>query len=127
MYEITENRTDGSIGIIVEVDVDKKVGIAGTVLILDGKLEGKKYITAGKSTAPLRIIENDKGEKITEAEPTTPVRIIGFDDIPPISAPVFIHDSKKEASQWIKNNENSEVKTVDTIEAEYIISFNSSL
>lgn len=120
--ELTEDRKDGSVGVLVEVDVDKKVGIAGTVLVLQGKIEGRKYISVGRSISPLRIIENDRGKKVTEATPSTPVRVIGFDSIPNIGKPVFIHESKKEATEYTKKFPvDDEAHSQKDINAEYII------
>ena len=123
VYEIVGHRTDGSIGTLLEVEIDTRAGIAGTVLLLDGELSGKRYISVGTSVAPLRILENDRGERLESATPSTPVRVVGFDTIPPLGEPVFLHEGKKEATQWVRTYAvaDSSGDTVDTVEAEHII------
>lgn len=123
VYELTEDRKDGSVGLLVEVDIDKQAGIAGTFIVLQGKIEGKKYIRVGKSIAPLRIIENDKGKRITNAKPSTPVRVVGFDSVPIIGKPVFMHETKKDAIEYIKKeyNDDEAIKSFNDGNLEYII------
>ena len=97
VYEIIEDRTDGSVGILVEAVVDPKVGITGTVIVLQGALEQSKYICVGHTVAPLRIMKDDKGKTVSLAKPSMPVQVAGFDAVPPVGSPVFLYDTKKEA------------------------------
>ena len=102
VYDITEDDGNAGAGLLVEADIDPKTGIAGTVIVLKGTLESSKYIRAGGSVAPLRIMKNDRGGDVQSAVPSAPVRVIGFDTIPPTGEPVFIHDTKKEAADAAK-------------------------
>ena len=105
VYEITESRGDGSVGIMVEADIDRRTGIAGTVIVLRNSLEQGGYLQAGSATAPLRIIRDDRGRSVESAVPSMPVRVIGFDTIPPIGEPVFLHATKKSALEAAKKAE----------------------
>ena len=114
VYEIIEDRKDGSVGILIEADIDPKIGIAGTVIVLQSALETNKYVRIGGSIAPLRIMKDDWGNTKTSVTPSTPVRIIGFDNIPPIGEPVFLYETKKEALEDAKKirpirNRNNEI------------------
>ena len=97
VYEIIEDRKDGSVGILVEAVVDQKIGITGTVIVLQGTLDQSKYIRVENTVAPLRIMQNDRGESIASATPSTPIRVAGFSAIPPVGKPVFLHETKKGA------------------------------
>ena len=97
VYEIIEDRKDGSSGILVEAAVDPKIGITGTAIVLQGTLEQNKYIRVGNAIAPLRIMYNDKGKTVSTASPSTPVRIAGFNSIPPVGESAFLYETKKEA------------------------------
>ena len=97
VYDIVEDRTDGSVGILIEADINPRVGITGTALILRDKVTSDCYVRVGSSVAPLRIMTDDRGKKVSEAVPSMPIRIAGFDTIPPIGKPVFRYASKKGA------------------------------
>ena len=115
VYDIVEDRTDGSVGILIEADIDPKVGITGTVIVLQDSLTPDHYVRIGPSVAPLRIMTNDRGKKVSEVTPSTPVRIAGFDTIPPIGAPVFRYDSRKQAVEDAKKETSKDQgRTIDT-------------
>lgn len=97
VYDIIEDQKNGSVGVLIEADIDPRIGITGTVIVLQDSLTSDHYVRAGSSVAPLRIMTNDRGKKVPTAVPSTPIRIAGFDTIPPIGEPVFRYDSKKEA------------------------------
>ena len=97
VYEIIEDRKDGSAGILVEAVVDPKIGITGTVIVLQGVLEQSKYIRVGNTVAPLRIMKDDKGKTVLLAKPSMPVQVAGFNTVPPVGSPVFLYTTKKEA------------------------------
>lgn len=99
VYEIIEDRKDGSVGILVEAVVDPKIGITGTVIVLQGVLEQSKYVRVGDTIAPLRIMKDDRGKTVSEVRPSMPVQVAGFSAIPPVGNPVFLHDTKKEAAE----------------------------
>lgn len=98
VYDIIEDRKDASVGILVEAVVDPKIGVTGTVIVLQGALEQNKYIQVGGAIAPLRIMRDDRGKTILTAKPSMPICVAGFDIIPPVGKPVFLHETKKEAS-----------------------------
>ena len=97
VYDIIEDRQDGSVGVLVEADIDRTIGIAGTVILLAGELSNSGYVQIGESVAPLRIMKNDRGETVSSVTPSSPVRIFGFSSVPPIGEAVFLHADKKGA------------------------------
>ncbi len=100
--EMEELKTDTSKpaeGIVLESNLDQKKGISATLIITDGTLKSGSYIVSGKSTAPVRIMENFAGVKITEATAPSPVKIIGWSEMPQIGELFKTVDSKKEAEQ----------------------------
>lgn len=114
VYEIIEDRTDGSVGILVEAVVDPKIGITGTVIVLQGALEQNKYIRVGATIAPLRIMKDDRGSTVSVAKPSMPVQVAGFNAIPPVGTSVFLYTSKKEALEAVEGDQSlSGQKSVD--------------
>ncbi len=106
VYEIIEDRKDGSVGILVEAVVDSKIGITGTVIVLQGVLEQSKYIRVGDTIAPLRIMKDDKGGMISAAKPSMPVQVAGFNAIPLVGTSVFLYTTKKEALEAIEKHQS---------------------
>lgn len=119
VYEIIEDNDDGSVGIVVEADIDRRAGIAGTVIVLRNTLEQGGYVHVNTTVAPLRILKDDWGRNITSAVPSMPIRIIGFDAIPPIGEPVFLHATKKEALDAAALSKKTMRRTKTVFETEY--------
>lgn len=69
-------------GIILEARLDKGRGPVASVLIQNGTLRVGDTIVAGTVFGRVRAMMNDKGEKLTEAGPSTPVEVLGFNEVP---------------------------------------------
>ncbi len=69
-------------GVIVEAKLDKARGPLATVLLQNGTLHVGDYIVAGQAAGRVRVLTNDKGERVKEAGPAMPVEIMGFDEVP---------------------------------------------
>ena len=104
VYEIVEDRKDGSVGVLVEASVDSKTGVTGTIIVLQGILEQNNYIRVGNAVAPLRIMRDDRGNSVSVAKPSTPVQVAGFSAVPTVGESVFLHTTKKEAMDAIEED-----------------------
>ena len=69
-------------GVIIEAKLDKSRGPLATVLLQNGTLRVGENIVAGMASGRVRALINDRGEKVREAGPSTPVEIMGFDEVP---------------------------------------------
>ncbi len=69
-------------GTVVEAKLDKGRGPVASVLITNGTLHSGDVLVAGASVGRVRVMTNDKGMRIKEAGPSTPVEIIGLSDVP---------------------------------------------
>ena len=69
-------------GVIIEAKLDKARGPLATVLMQTGTLHVGDNIMAGLASGRVRALFNDRGEKVKEAGPSTPVEIMGFDEVP---------------------------------------------
>jgi translation initiation factor IF-2 len=86
-------------GVIIESTLDARKGISVTLLLKNGTLTVGSVLVAGKALAPVRFIENFKGEKIEKALPSMPIRIIGWSEIPPAGMDFIVVKNKKEAER----------------------------
>ena len=69
-------------GVIIEAKLDKSRGPLATVLLQNGTLHIGDSIIAGMASGRVRAMQNDRGERVTEAGPSMPVEISGFNDVP---------------------------------------------
>ncbi|WP_186648445.1 translation initiation factor IF-2 [Fluviispira vulneris] len=69
-------------GIVIEAKLDKARGPVATVIVTKGTLKQQDYIVVGTSMGRVRAMSNDLGAKITSADPSMPVEIIGLSEVP---------------------------------------------
>ncbi len=69
-------------GTIIEARLDKGRGPVASVLVQNGTLHVGDTVVAGTVFGRVRAMMNDKGEKLNEAPPSTPVEVLGFNDVP---------------------------------------------
>jgi translation initiation factor IF-2 len=89
-------------GFIIESHSDPKRGNSGTLIIKNGTIEKNKFIVAGKSIAPTRMIQDFLGNSLESATFSSPVTIIGFDSPCPVGVPFFLVDTKAQAENLAK-------------------------
>ena len=82
MQQLRANPDRMAKGVIIEAKLDKARGPVATVLLQNGTLHVGDNIVAGMANGRVRAMVNDKGERVTEAGPSMPVEIAGFNDVP---------------------------------------------
>jgi translation initiation factor IF-2 len=82
VLELKANPNKPARGVIIEAKLDKGRGPVATVLVQEGALRTGDPFIAGSHYGRVRAMLNDKGQKIEEAKPSTPVEVIGFVDVP---------------------------------------------
>ncbi|MBR6951559.1 MAG: translation initiation factor IF-2 [Oscillospiraceae bacterium] len=82
MQELKANPNRSARGTVIEARLDKGRGPIMTVLVQNGTLRQGDVIIAGTSVGRVRVMTNDKGERVTEAGPSVPVEITGMSEVP---------------------------------------------
>ena len=82
MKELRANPDRAAKGTVIEARLDKGRGPIATVLVQNGTLHKGDIIIAGSTVGRVRVMMNDKGERVTEAGPSVPVEITGLDEVP---------------------------------------------
>ncbi len=98
--EIGDYSADPSLpatGFVIEAHRDQKRGIAATLIITEGTLESGTAVVAGGAIAPVRIMENHLGKQIKSATFSTPVALVGFDELPAVGEQFKTYKNKKDA------------------------------
>jgi translation initiation factor IF-2 len=73
-----------AIGTVLEAQLDRGRGPVATVLVQNGTLRVGDFFICGQVFGKVRAMYNDRGEQVREAEPSTPVEVIGLDSLPDV-------------------------------------------
>jgi len=82
MRELKANPNRAARGTVVEARLDKGRGPIMTILVQNGTLNQGDIIIAGTAVGRVRVMTNDKGEKVETAGPSVPVEITGMSEVP---------------------------------------------
>ncbi|UOO37528.1 translation initiation factor IF-2 [Oscillospiraceae bacterium CM] len=82
MGELRANPSRAARGTVIEARLDKGRGPIMTVLVQNGTLKQNDIIIAGTAVGHVRVMTNDRGERVTEAGPSVPVEISGMSEVP---------------------------------------------
>lgn len=103
-------------GVIIESNRDTKKGITATCIIKNGHVEKGMYIVSGVAIAPVRIMENYLGKQIDKATFSSPIRIIGWDELPIVGQRFQVFSDRTEAKEAVEkekerisNNKSSDI------------------
>ena len=99
MLELKANADVHAEGKVLESRIDQGRGIVASVLVERGTLRQGDYYVAGIYPGRVRAMFDDKGRKIEEAGPSTPVEIIGLSDIPGAGDPFQVTEDERQARQ----------------------------
>ncbi len=84
-------------GTVIEAKLDKGRGPVTTLLVQNGTLKQSDSIVVGSCYGKIRKMTNDLGQEIKEAKPSTPVEIIGLNDLPVAGDNFKVFDNDKDA------------------------------
>ena len=82
VLELKANPDRLALGTVLEARLDKAKGPVASLLVLNGTLKAGMSIVAGTCSGKIRLMTNDKGEKIRMAGPATAVEVLGLTDVP---------------------------------------------
>ncbi len=82
MKDLKANPNREARGTVIEAKLDKGRGPVATVLVQNGTLHTGDVLVAGASVGRVRVMTDDKGRRVREALPSTPVEIVGLSDVP---------------------------------------------
>ena len=100
IMELKANTHRRARGLVIEAELDKGRGPVATVLVQKGTLHVGDFISAGASHGKVRAMVDDKGRRVKEALPSTPVEILGLSDVPSAGEVFIAHESDKVAKSY---------------------------
>lgn len=99
LLELTANPNRKARGLVVEAELDKGRGPVATVLVQKGTLHVGDPISVGTAYGNVRAMVNDKGRRIEEAGPSTPVEILGLSEVPTAGEIFVVSKTEKDSRQ----------------------------
>ena len=82
LQELKANPSRPAIGTVLEARLDKGRGPVATVLVQDGTLRVGDTVVAGAVAGKIRALSDDRGNRLKQAEPATPVELLGLPSLP---------------------------------------------
>jgi len=82
MLELKANPNRKAKGVVIEARLDKGRGPIATLLVQNGTLNTGDIIIAGTSVGRVRVMTNERGQKLKEAGPSVPVEVAGLTEVP---------------------------------------------
>jgi translation initiation factor IF-2 len=107
--ELLELKADAdrrATGVILESRLDKGRGPVATVLVQEGTLRRGDILVVDTVFGRVRAMEDEKGQRLKEAGPSTPVQVIGLGAVPEAGRPVHVVESERAAKEIIDHRES---------------------
>ncbi len=95
--ELKANPNRNARGIVIEAELDKGRGPVATILVQKGTLRVGDNVAVGSAFGKVRAMNDDKGRRVKEATPSTPVEILGLNEVPDAGETLLSTTSEKEA------------------------------
>ena len=102
VLELKANPHKQAKGVVIEARLDKSKGAVASMLIQRGTLDVGDTIVVGSSIGRIRTMTNDKGKKVKQAGPSTPVEITGLTEVPEAGDTFYEVKDEKTAKHLIE-------------------------
>jgi translation initiation factor IF-2 len=104
--DIRANPNGKVMGTVIEAQVDRAKGVVATLLVQNGTLEQGDIIVAGTAFGRLRALSDHRGRKLRKAGPSTPVQVMGFNEVPEVGEVFASFTSDREARAVVEERKN---------------------
>ncbi|WP_186753735.1 translation initiation factor IF-2 [Echinicola salinicaeni] len=105
ILELTANPDRNATGTVVEASLDKGRGYVSTVMIQSGTLRIGDIMLAGQHYGRVKAMFDHTGKKVKEAEPSTPVQVLGLSGAPQAGDILKVYDTEREAREIANSRE----------------------
>ena len=110
ILDLNANPNKPARGVVIEAQLDRGRGPVASILVQDGTLRVGDTILTGTSMGRVRALIDDKGNKVEEATPATPVEVLGLDTVPIASENFYVVTDDKMARQIVDHRIQAERK-----------------
>ena len=105
MLELKANPNKRASGAIIESSLDKGRGYLATILVQNGTLRVGDVMLSGCYTGKVKAMFNERGQKVEEAGPSTPVSVLGLNGAPTAGETFVVMADEKEAKEIANKRE----------------------
>ncbi|MBU6146271.1 MAG: translation initiation factor IF-2, partial [Paenibacillaceae bacterium] len=95
-------------GTVIEAELDKGKGAVARILVQHGTLKIGDAIVIGNGFGRIRAMMNDKGRRVKEATPSTPVEIAGLSDVPQAGDPFMVFEDERKAREIAESRKSKQ-------------------
>ena len=95
-------------GVVIEAKLDQSKGPIATILVQNGTLRVGDNIIVGTVTGKIRAMTDDKGRRVAQAGPSTPVSIMGLDEVPDAGDILYAGEADKLIKMVAEERRNKE-------------------
>ena len=106
--DIKANPKGRVIGTVIEARREKGRGVVATLLVQNGTLKLRQVIVAGTTYAKVRAMTDEHGKAVREAVPSTPVVVLGFNDVPAAGDLFKVVENEKAAREIVAKRLDAE-------------------
>jgi len=99
MLDLKANPNRNAVGTVIEASLDKGRGYLTTILVETGTLKMGDYVLAGQNSGKVKAMLDERGHRLKEAGPSTPVSLLGLDGAPQAGDRFIVMDDEREAKQ----------------------------
>jgi len=97
LLDLKAHAKGDAMGVVVEAKLEKGKGKVASVLIQDGTLKAKDVVLSGPTYGKIRLMFDHNGKPLKEAGPSTPVDILGLEELPPVGETFYVVDDIRSA------------------------------
>ena len=101
VMELTANASAPAEGVVLEAYIDKGRGVVANILVQDGTLNQGDMLLAGTALGRIRALTDDRGRRLKEAGPATPVEVLGLPDLPSAGDTFVVVTDQKKAQEVV--------------------------
>ncbi len=108
VQDLKANPKAEATGVVIEANLDKGKGPVATLLVQNGTLRTGNCIVVGTACGRVRALLSDSGERITKAEPSTPVEVLGLTEVPNAGDFFEVVKNEKEMKSIVEKRKEKE-------------------
>ncbi|OGR81393.1 MAG: translation initiation factor IF-2 [Elusimicrobia bacterium RIFCSPLOWO2_02_FULL_39_32] len=106
LLELKANPNRNAQGVIIEAKLDPRKGPLATVLVQKGTLRVGNTFVCGLTSGKVKALTNDRGQRVLEVPPATPVEVLGFSETPQLGDRVIVVNSDRESRDILEKRSN---------------------
>jgi translation initiation factor IF-2 len=112
VLELRATPTGPATGLVIEAELDRGRGPVATILVMDGTLNRGDVVLAGAAHGKVRAMGDSQGRQLNSAGPSTPVVIVGLNDVPSAGDQVHVVKDVKKAQEIAESRKTKERRSL---------------